>query len=124
MNVTFVPGDVPELTEPVLQTIAAAGVALNWEHPSPQDIEAVAASGAKALTIMSNNCGNQGRGLAILLQQRQVARVCRRGHLLDHLLEDGLRDGGRAGEATWSKERVFTCRHQARASRPKRCGRT
>src|SRR5690606_31646652 len=25
--------------------------------------------------IMSNNCGNQGRGLAILLQQRQVAKV-------------------------------------------------
>jgi 3-oxoacid CoA-transferase subunit A len=38
-------------------------------------IAAVAASAAKRLTIMSNNCGNQGRGLAILLQQRQVARV-------------------------------------------------
>jgi 3-oxoacid CoA-transferase subunit A len=38
-------------------------------------IEAVAAKGARALTIMSNNCGNQGRGLAILLKQRQVARV-------------------------------------------------
>ncbi|PRP94744.1 Succinyl-CoA:3-ketoacid coenzyme A transferase subunit A [Enhygromyxa salina] len=38
-------------------------------------IGAVAASGARGLTIMSNNCGNQGRGLAILLQQRQVARV-------------------------------------------------
>ena len=38
-------------------------------------IEAVAASGHGGLTIMSNNCGNQGRGLAILLQQRQVARV-------------------------------------------------
>jgi len=38
-------------------------------------IAAVAASGAKGLTIMSNNCGNQGRGLAILLKQRQVARV-------------------------------------------------
>lgn len=38
-------------------------------------IQAVAASGATGLTIMSNNCGNQGRGLAVLLQNRQVARV-------------------------------------------------
>ncbi len=38
-------------------------------------IAAVAASGKKALTIVSNNCGNQGKGLAVLLQQRQVARV-------------------------------------------------
>ena len=38
-------------------------------------IEAVAASGHGGLTIMSNNCGNQGRGLAVLLKQRQVARV-------------------------------------------------
>ena len=38
-------------------------------------IQAVAARGTKDLTIMSNNCGNQGRGLAILLQQRQVAKV-------------------------------------------------
>jgi 3-oxoacid CoA-transferase subunit A len=32
-------------------------------------------SGPRGLTIVSNNCGNQGQGLAILLQQRQVARV-------------------------------------------------
>lgn len=38
-------------------------------------IEALAAKGARRLTIISNNCGNQGRGLAILLKQRQVARV-------------------------------------------------
>ncbi len=38
-------------------------------------IAAVAASGAKGLTIVSNNCGNQGKGLAILLKQRQVAKV-------------------------------------------------
>jgi 3-oxoacid CoA-transferase subunit A len=38
-------------------------------------IVALAARKTKRLTIMSNNCGNQGRGLAILLQQRQVARV-------------------------------------------------
>ena len=29
----------------------------------------------RALTIISNNCGNQGRGLAVLLQQRKVAKV-------------------------------------------------
>ncbi len=38
-------------------------------------IAAVAASGAQGLTIVSNNCGNQGKGLAILLKQRQVAKV-------------------------------------------------
>jgi len=27
------------------------------------------------LTIISNNCGNQGKGLAVLLQQRQIKRV-------------------------------------------------
>ena len=29
----------------------------------------------KQLTIISNNCGNQGRGLALLLQQRKVSKV-------------------------------------------------
>ncbi len=29
----------------------------------------------RALTIISNNCGNQGRGLALLLQQRKVSKV-------------------------------------------------
>ncbi len=38
-------------------------------------IQAIAAKGCGDLTIISNNCGNQGRGLAILLKQRQVARV-------------------------------------------------
>ncbi len=38
-------------------------------------IKAIAALGTKRLTIVSNNCGNQGMGLAILLKQRQVARV-------------------------------------------------
>jgi 3-oxoacid CoA-transferase subunit A len=40
-----------------------------------QCIEAIARSGVKQLTIISNNCGNQGQGLAVLLQRRQVARV-------------------------------------------------
>jgi 3-oxoacid CoA-transferase subunit A len=38
-------------------------------------IRAIAARGPRNLTIISNNCGNQGQGLAVLLQQRQVARV-------------------------------------------------
>ncbi|MBA3545278.1 MAG: CoA transferase subunit A [Nannocystis sp.] len=38
-------------------------------------IRAIAARGPRGLTIISNNCGNQGQGLAVLLQQRQVARV-------------------------------------------------
>ena len=29
----------------------------------------------RGLTIISNNCGNQGRGLALLLQQRKVSKV-------------------------------------------------
>jgi len=36
-------------------------------------ITALAESGRRSLTIISNNCGNQGRGLAVLLQNRQVA---------------------------------------------------
>ena len=35
-------------------------------------IDAVAASGHRELTIISNNCGNQGKGLARLLKSRQV----------------------------------------------------
>jgi 3-oxoacid CoA-transferase subunit A len=38
-------------------------------------IQAIADSGVKELTIISNNCGNQGQGLAVLLKNRQVARV-------------------------------------------------
>ncbi|MCA9717801.1 MAG: CoA transferase subunit A, partial [Myxococcales bacterium] len=38
-------------------------------------IKAIAAAGARGLTIVSNNCGNQGKGLAVLLQRRLVARV-------------------------------------------------
>ena len=38
-------------------------------------ITALAASGARELTIISNNCGNQGQGLAVLLQNRQVRKV-------------------------------------------------
>jgi len=38
-------------------------------------IDAIAQSGVRNLTIVSNNCGNQGQGLAVLLQNRQVAQV-------------------------------------------------
>jgi 3-oxoacid CoA-transferase subunit A len=38
-------------------------------------IAEVARRGTRDLTIISNNCGNQGQGLAVLLQQRQVRRV-------------------------------------------------
>ena len=38
-------------------------------------ITALHQKGVKNLTIISNNCGNQGQGLAVLLQRRLVARV-------------------------------------------------
>lgn len=38
-------------------------------------IAALAASGIKDLTVISNNCGNAGKGLAALLQNRQVKKV-------------------------------------------------
>jgi 3-oxoacid CoA-transferase subunit A len=37
-------------------------------------IEAVATSGKRDFTIISNNCGNQRQGLAVLLQNRQVKK--------------------------------------------------
>lgn len=38
-------------------------------------IEALKNSGKKDLTIISNNCGNQRQGLAVLLQSHQVKKV-------------------------------------------------
>ena len=38
-------------------------------------IDEIARRGVRGLTIISNNCGNQGQGLAVLLQRRQVSRV-------------------------------------------------
>lgn len=38
-------------------------------------IEAIQNSGKKDLTIISNNCGNQRQGLAILLQSKQIKKV-------------------------------------------------
>jgi 3-oxoacid CoA-transferase subunit A len=53
--------------------ILAGGFGLcgNAEHC----ITEIARRGVRDLTIISNNCGNQGLGLAILLKQRQVSRV-------------------------------------------------
>jgi len=38
-------------------------------------ITEIARRGPRELTIISNNCGNQGQGLAVLLKQKQVSRV-------------------------------------------------
>ena len=45
------------------------GLCGNAEHC----IREIARGGRRNLTIISNNCGNQGRGLAILLKNRQVS---------------------------------------------------
>jgi 3-oxoacid CoA-transferase subunit A len=53
-------------------TIMSGGFGLsgNAEHC----IRALADGGKKDLTIISNNCGNQGQGLAVLLKNRQVKK--------------------------------------------------
>ncbi len=53
--------------------ILAGGFGLcgNAEHC----IAEIARRGARELTIISNNCGNQGQGLAVLLQRGQVKHV-------------------------------------------------
>lgn len=38
-------------------------------------IEEIARRAVRDLTIISNNCGNQGQGLAVLLQRHQVGKV-------------------------------------------------
>jgi len=38
-------------------------------------IAEVARAGTRGLTVVSNNCGNQGQGLAVLLKNHQVSRV-------------------------------------------------
>jgi 3-oxoacid CoA-transferase subunit A len=38
-------------------------------------IDAIARRGTRDLTIISNNCGNQGKGLAVLLKNRQIRHV-------------------------------------------------
>lgn len=53
--------------------IMAGGFGLSGN--AEQCIAEIARLRPVGLTVISNNCGNQGQGLAILLQQRQVARV-------------------------------------------------
>ncbi len=48
--------------------VGGFGLCGNPEHL----ITALADRGSTGLTIISNNCGNQGKGLAVLLQNRQV----------------------------------------------------
>ena len=38
-------------------------------------IDEIARRAPRELTVISNNCGNQGQGLAVLLQRRLVATV-------------------------------------------------
>jgi 3-oxoacid CoA-transferase subunit A len=38
-------------------------------------VDAIKVSGKKNLTIISNNCGNQGQGLAVLLKNQQIKKV-------------------------------------------------
>ncbi len=54
-------------------TIMAGGFGLSGN--AERCIDEIARSGVRGLHIISNNCGNQGQGLAILLKGRQVARV-------------------------------------------------
>jgi 3-oxoacid CoA-transferase subunit A len=60
---------IEDLKDDTSIMVGGFGLCGNPEHL----IDALAANGAQHLTIISNNCGNQGQGLAILLQQRQVA---------------------------------------------------
>jgi 3-oxoacid CoA-transferase subunit A len=51
--------------------VGGFGLCGNPEHC----ITELARLGVNRLTIVSNNCGNQGKGLAVLLKNRQVAKV-------------------------------------------------
>lgn len=55
------------------QTLLVGGFGLSG-NPT-RCIEAVAASGAKNLTVVSNNCGVDDYGLGILLKRRQIKRM-------------------------------------------------
>jgi 3-oxoacid CoA-transferase subunit A len=54
-------------------TIMAGGFGLCGN--AERCIDEIARLGVKDLTIISNNCGNQGQGLAVLLKGRQVRKV-------------------------------------------------
>jgi 3-oxoacid CoA-transferase subunit A len=74
--VSKVRGSVDEALGDLLRdgmTIMAGGFGLSGNAEAC--IEAIARSGVRGLTIISNNCGNQGQGLAVLLKNRQVKKV-------------------------------------------------
>lgn len=54
-------------------TIMSGGFGLSGS--AENCISAILASNKKDLTIISNNCGNQGQGLAVLLKNRQIKKV-------------------------------------------------
>ena len=60
---------IADLADGASIIVGGFGLCGNPEHL----IDAVAASGRARLLIISNNCGNAGQGLAVLLQNRQVA---------------------------------------------------
>jgi len=60
---------IADLTDGASILVGGFGLSGNPEHL----IDALAESGRRELTIISNNCGNQGQGLAVLLKNRQVA---------------------------------------------------
>src|SRR5262245_38912821 len=59
------------LTDGMTVMCGGFGLIGNPEHC----IAEIARRQVKDLTIISNNCGSQGLGLAVLLKQRQVKRV-------------------------------------------------
>lgn len=60
-----------ELRDGLVVLAGGFGLCGNPEHC----IAELARAGVAGLTIIANNCGNQGKGLAALLQQRQVRKV-------------------------------------------------
>jgi len=60
---------IADLADGASLLVGGFGLSGNPEHL----IVALAASGRRGLTVISNNCGNQGQGLAVLLKNRQVA---------------------------------------------------
>lgn len=59
---------IADLVDGASIMVGGFGLCGNPEHL----IDALAASGKAGLTIISNNCGNMGQGLAVLLKNRQV----------------------------------------------------
>lgn len=60
-----------DFTDHLRVMVGGFGLSGNPEN----SISAIAQKGSRHLTVISNNCGNQGKGLALLLQNKQVDRV-------------------------------------------------